>query len=239
LTPETPRAIPPIERTGNGKVQPRPFRLRVNESGQSEFIVSDVVVVPPQIGSLVNTEFQTWERSTPTAFTPRGWLLANRDAEGATVEVRPHQGGRGLTTRVQHVGQTDRGWVEAALYQSVASLASCYELRFSASHGYRRDEDRALLSAAGVQVIQGTRSVWWVASSSAEERASDLGGTVIVEVPTEPTMSTTAILRIAGEDYLDLRVGTEAVIKVFNVMHESQGGSRTATFEWLRPLDCA
>ena len=237
LTPERPEAVPPMQRTGGGNVRPTPFRVRVNVTGQSEYVVSDVMHLPPQEGSLINSDFQTW--STSAATSPRGWLRANREAVGATVELRPLQAGRGLTTKVGHTGVTDRGWIEAALYQSLASLAPCYEVRLSASHGYSRNENGDIVAAAGVQVLQGTHSVWWVASTVGDREATVLGSTVIVEVPIEPTEFTTATLRIGGEPALGLRVGAEAVLKVFNAMHESENEPRSASFELIRPVVCA
>ena len=218
--------IPPLRMNDDGVLQPRPFRVRVNDDGESGYASSSLVRLGSVQESVVNPEFLHWGATGGMDPAPYWWTSAEIAQSGTLVQTRTLGSGRGVSMTVAQVDQSRAGWGEAALIQEVAGIDSCYRLQVAYDYAYSANAEGRPLAAAGLQILQGNSAVWFVLSDVQEIRVTRLPEqTRIVEVPMAPGQLQDIMFEMtaAGEGS-GIQVGQRGTIKLFSALNESEPG---------------
>jgi hypothetical protein len=234
LVPESPIDIPPVIRTTAG-LQTRPFRVRVNRSGESLFSLSDVISPSPTTGEILNGSFRHWTGFN-RQLAPLGWSLSTRSASPGSALANPIAGEAGFSASISQPSDAPSSWLESSIYQTIPMLANCYEVTLQGTNMYSEDIAGGPASATGVQITQGDHSAWWVMSEGPSE-IDRRGNVTIIEVELEPDRSTLMHVDISSADDV-LRPGGEAVIKLFNASALDGPHSSKTLFESIEAKSC-
>lgn len=238
LAPETAMDLPPSLRDTEGRSRPRPFRVKVSRPGESIQAVSPVLSPPPSTTALTNTHFRYWDRSSARS-SPFGWYVSTQTPLYSSVRVSPLASGVGVSTMIDRSSNSPSAWVEASIFQTVPSLAACYEVRLEGTNLYEADGDGRPLRATGVQITQNRTSVWWVLSTEPESSLTVLEDVVLIEIPAERNQALTIELNVESLHSRGLDQGNEAVIKLFNASLAPSSFTETTSFEWIKAARCS
>jgi hypothetical protein len=227
IVPSDGGVIPPLASNAGGMLQVMPFRVRVSAGGGSAYVSSNLISPEPVDASVVNPEFRFWDSAIGTLDeTPYGWRSTTLVPEGSSIQLDNSGSGHGLTAAARREDARAGGWVEAAMVQDVAEVASCYELDMSYSQEYLADPRGRPQTVTGLQVLQSEAAVWFVPSAVDEIRTVDLPeGTRIVEIPAVPLVRQQLrfdLTDIGGGSGIE--PGERGTIKLFSGLHDSQSG---------------
>lgn len=227
IVPTSGGVIPPMVVNGDGTAEPRSFRIRVNEMGRSTYSASSLVSLDPVRESMINSEFRYWGPSIGHADdSPFGWVSSKTVPTGTSVHTRTLGGGHGVAMTVRRQEAAVGGWVEAAVIQDVAAVASCYSVDLSYNSQYTASAGGRPLAATGMQVLQGDSAVWFVLSGVDQVEVTELPeGTRIVEIPASTGVEQTVMFDVAdlGID-AGVNPGERGAIKLFSALDEHQPG---------------
>jgi hypothetical protein len=240
IVPQGPEGIPPTVQEGAGSRHTADFRVRVNESGSSVYVASDVITTPLS-DRLVNPHFESWTRLDTVFSAPYGWHPAQHGGSDGQRSAAPLLDGVGASLHVTTFGAGPSDWVETSLLQDVPAFEGCFRWDFTHNVGYETDRNGSSLAVSGVQFVQGESSVWFVPSDVHVERATTLSdGTSIVEVPAEPGEPTSVTLDVVTHaTAAGLDPGARGTIKVFNAVHQTIAADSVLTVTRLEPVACS
>jgi hypothetical protein len=240
IVPQGPEGIPPTVQEGAGSRHTADFRVRVNESGSSVYVASDVITTPLS-DRLVNPHFESWTRLDTVFSAPYGWHPAQHGGSDGQRSAAPLLDGVGASLHVTTFGAGPSDWVETSLLQDVPAFEGCFRWDFTHNVGYETDRNGSPLAVSGVQFVQGESSVWFVPSDVHAERATTLSdGTSIVEMPAEPGEPTSVTLDVVTHAAAaGLDPGARGTIKVFNAVHQTIAADSVLTVTRLEPVACS
>lgn len=235
-----PEAIPPIRPGSDGVPRASSFRVRVNASGSSQYFSSPVITPTAPATGLLNPNLRYWTSASPNGLSaPFGWSVSTLAPAGSEVGLSPLEGGAGIALQTQNSAASKGPWAESGIIQSVGVLAACYELdgRFSSDYAALGQSPAA---ATGVQVVQGDKFLWFVLSSVTTPTTTAVSaGTTVVEVPARIGSQQTVILNVrAAAAAAGIDLGRPAQIKIFDAVHQSQGGVRRLAVRSLKEYQC-
>jgi hypothetical protein len=226
IVPTGAEVLPPLIVNDEGDLVPTPFRVRVNNAGESSYASSELVLLQPVQDSVVNPEFLYWGSSGGSGISPFGWTGSEIEPAGNLVQTRTLGSGRGASMSIAQIDQDSAGWGEAALVQDVVALGACYRLHAAYDYDYSANFEGRPLGAAGLQILQGDAAAWFVLSDVDEIKVTTLPEqTRVVEVPAAKggLQEVTIALADIG-DGSEFEAGEPATIKLFSALHETQVG---------------
>jgi hypothetical protein len=212
----------------------------VNEKGHDLYSASSVVQILPSDDPIVNPGFVLWNGSAATNRRPYGWTTARQAPPNGQANLAPIGGNAGVVTLIRNQAAPGSQWAEVSLIQDVGFLEGCYRMTLRYSDPYAVDAFGSPTRAVGLQVTQGDKRVWLVASDRPEVRSSSLAdGTRVVEVPADTTAWNDLVLDLTPHtEAIGIKLGQRATIKIFNALHQSQAGPQELQVSELAATEC-